>query len=93
MKGLQSFNAFFYELLHPGGPIARLYERRESGDENSIEYSNAGSQRDKGLGVLPDLYPHCRGTGRDLWKEADHEAGAEMSSMLLFPGAGIRRKI
>jgi hypothetical protein len=92
-QALQSFCAFFYELLHPGGPIARLYERRESGDENGTEYSNAGSEGDEGMGVLPDLYAHCRGAGRHLWEEADHEAGAKMSTMFLFPGAGIRRKI
>jgi hypothetical protein len=67
--------------------------RRESGDENGIKHSDAGSQGDQGLGVLPDLYAHCGGAGRDLWKEADHEAGAEMFAMFLFPGAGIRRKI
>jgi len=45
------------------------------------------------MGVLPDLYPHCGGAGRHLSKEADHEAGTEMSAMFLFPRAGIRRKI
>jgi hypothetical protein len=87
------FSHFFYELLHPGEPIARLYERRESGDENSVKYSNAGSEGNEGLGVLSDLHPHCGGAGRDLRKEAGYEAGAEMSAMFLFPGSGIRRKI